>query len=171
MELLREAFVDGLRKGLPIVGAVAGSAWMTRRYGDDLKVVAAGAGAGYATGWLAQKIILWGAERLSAVQMPSTAAPPLQGMPLPQGYQHTEYRDPSEVYSEAREAVDEGAQAQAVYAATQGVTPGRPMQRGEKGFGEGVQTAQVPNQTGKEPNVQVPKGAFYADAFGGRMGI
>ena len=76
MELLREALVDALRKGLPIVGAVAGSAWMTRRYGDDLKMVVAGAGAGYATGWLAQKIILWGAERLTALQMPSTSAAP-----------------------------------------------------------------------------------------------
>ena len=174
MELLREAFVDALRKGLPIVGAVVGSAMMTRRYGDDLKVVAAGAGAGYAAGWATQKLILWGAEKFSAVQMPTTAAPPLQGMRVPSsddGYQRVEYQDPSHAYDAARANVDSGVSAQDMYGAPSGNMGGRPMHQGEKGSGEGVRTAQVANQTGQEAQVSVPKGTFFADAFGGQMGI
>ncbi len=173
MEIIREALVDGIRLGLPIVGAVTGAHYATKR-SSKWTSVAKGAGVGYFAGWAAQKVVLGLLERLAFPRMPEVPAVTQGAMPQ----SPNEYQDPSDVYEEARAASSAPKAAAPESMSGMGYSPqgpapappAAPATHNQKGGGDGVQFHQAPASTGQEAHQKV-SGTLFADAYGGRMGI
>ena len=155
-EVLREGVVDALRYGVPTVAAIAGARYGTRKQ-DTLKHAVLGAGVGFLAGWAVQKALLWGLEALSYPQMPTKSAAATAPAAEPEmpvmNYPAAETGAPEPTTSSMS----------GMYAPT---TAPQSTQRGEKGGGDGVTTAQVPSQTGREPRVNVT-GTLFKGAYGG----
>jgi hypothetical protein len=153
---------------------VAGAYYATKR-SDKLGYAVAGAGGGWAAGWVAQKVILGLFDRLAYPQMPTEPAVPQNGGQAQMPAGSTEYQDPSAEYQAARAVADNGNgnMAGMPYGAQEGVygsTPSAPSTHGQKGGGDGVVFHEVAAQSGQERNPQV-RGTLFKDAYGGQMGI
>jgi len=179
MELIREALVDSIRRGLPIVGAVAGGYYTTRR-SDKWGRLFMGAGGGWLAGWAVQKAVLGLFDRMAYRPLPDTPAGPVGQAQMPQGMPATEYVDPAAAVNEARAASGHapapgagnmGAMPYTAPAATQASTQAAvESSYGQKGGGDGVVFHTVGAQTGQELNPQV-RGTLIKDAYGTQMGI
>jgi len=60
-DLVKEALTEGVRRGLPALGAVTGAFYGTKK--GSRKIQYTGAALGWLVGWAAQKAILWAVTR------------------------------------------------------------------------------------------------------------
>lgn len=160
--ILKELLVDALRYGLPTVGAGVGILKGQKSCGPSLACTVKYGAAGWAIGWVAQYLVLWALDSLSGEAMPELPVGS-GGDTAPDGPRKVEGKaefippvatGPSP--SPASQSPEVAAAVAAVYSAP---PAGEASSTPTDGTLSGTSSA-------TSPDVRVPRGAWFKDAFG-----